>query len=154
MYFWLSRVKIRKPHTYLPTSKFTPSNLQKLLSLINAFLIIAPCDEGSRRPGSYQFTETEGSRWLGILYQLIETEWSRWLGVLYQLIEAEGSRWLGVLYQLIETEGSRWSAFCHLLVVAERSRWPGVCYQLTEVEESRWQKSDGNNLSNRIYYRT
>ena len=128
MYFWQSRVKIRKPHTYLPTSKLTPSNLQKLLSLITAFLIIAPCDEGSRRPGSYQFTETEGSRWLGVLYQLIETEWPRWLGVLYQLIEAEGSRWLGVLYQLIETEWSRWLGVLYQLIETEGLRWLGVLY--------------------------
>ena len=57
------------PHPFLSLS-----HLHRLLSLINAFLIIACCDEGLRGPDCYQFTEVEGSRWPDFCYQLIEAK--------------------------------------------------------------------------------
>ena len=142
-----------KKNIHIPTPTSTPSHLQRLLSLINASLIIARCDEGLRGPGRNQSPEAEGSRWSDFCYQLVEAERSRWSGIFlpvywswkvkiarfcYQLIEADGSRWPGVCYQLNEAEGSRWTGCFYQLVEVERSRWPGVCYKFTEVEGSRW----------------
>lgn len=136
IYFWLSLIKRRKPYIYpLPTAFFPSQHLQKLLSLTNAFLIMASYDESSKAPVSYQFTKAERSRWPGLFfYQVVEAERSRRLCICYQLREAEGSSFC---WKVIEAEGSRWPGFCCQLNEAEGSTWPHFCYEF--LEDGGWQ---------------
>lgn len=118
-----------KKTTYISTISHllpSPSHLCRLLSLINAFLIIARCEEGSRGPDCNQFAEDEGSRWPRFVsYQLVEAERSRLSGVSYWSWRVEMSRFLLPVYWSWRIEITR---VCCQLNKAKRTRWPSFCY--------------------------
>ena len=121
IYFWWYQ---EKKITYIsptPHSFPSPSQLQRLLSFINDFLIIASCDEGLRGPCCYQFTEAEGSRCLRfVCFQLVEAESSIWPSVCYQPTEAEGWRWPDFCCHLIEPRGLRWPKNLTMIILSNK----------------------------------
>ena len=151
-----NHILIPRPH-HLPN----PSHLQRLLSLINTFLITARCDEWSRTPGCYQFTESEGLRWQSFyLFTFFSTSLSKLKGtevylkgiIATSLLKLQGQDDQAFVTRTLKLKGRDDQVFCCQINEAQGSRWPGLgtsilklkvrdnqvfCCQLNEVEGPR-----------------